>query len=91
MNLLDYIRKKKTSARTAKERLQIIVAHECLKQNGIDQEGDEFLPMLQKEILDVIRKYVPVDQQAVRIELDQEGDYEVLELNITLPDRSSRN
>ncbi len=91
MNLLDYIRKKKTSARTAKERLQIIVAHERLKQNGIDQEGDEFLPMLQKEILDVIRKYVPVDQQAVRIELDQEGDYEVLELNITLPDRSSRN
>ena len=57
----------------------------------IYQEGDEFLPMLQKEILDVIRKYVPVDQQAVRIELDQEGDYEVLELNITLPDRSSRN
>ena len=70
---------------------RIIVAHERLKQNGIDQEGDEFLPMLQKEILDVIRKYVPVDQQAVRIELDQEGDYEVLELNITLPDRSSRN
>ena len=92
MNVLDYIRKKKTtSARTAKERLQIIVAHERLKQNGIDQEGDGFLLMLQKEILDVISKYVPVSQQAVRIEVEQEGDYEVLELNITLPDRSSRN
>ncbi len=91
MSLLDYFRKKETSANKAKERLQIIVAHERLSQNGVSQEGDDFLPMLQKEILEVIRKYVPVDQQAVRIELDQEGDYEVLELNITLPDRSSRN
>ncbi len=91
MNLFDRIRKKKTSANTAKERLKIIVAHERLKQNGTDLEGDDFLPMLQEEILEVIRKYVTVDQQAVRIELDQKDNYEVLELNITLPDRSGRN
>lgn len=80
MNLSNYFRtQKKKSAAVAKERLQIIVAHERAQRGGRD-----YLPMLKDELLKVIRKYVPVDQEAVRIQLDREGDYEVLELNITL-------
>jgi cell division topological specificity factor len=42
--------------------------------------------MLQDELLSVIRKYVQVDDDAVKMQLDREGDCEVLELNITLPE-----
>ncbi|MDX9768693.1 MAG: cell division topological specificity factor MinE, partial [Ectothiorhodospiraceae bacterium] len=41
-------------------------------------------------LLAVIRKYVEVDNDAVTIQLDREGDCEVLELNITLPDGRGR-
>lgn len=83
MSFWDYFRsQKRTSASVAKERLQIIVARERAQQDGPD-----FLPALRDEILEVIRKYVPVERDAVRMQLDAEGDCEVLELNITLPDR----
>ena len=82
MSFLNYFRaQKKSSASLAKERLQIIVAHERAARGG-----PEYLPMLKEELLLVIRKYVSVDQDAVRIQVDRDGDYEVLELNITLPE-----
>ena len=46
--------------------------------------GPDYLPMLKDELLKVISKYVRVNQDAVKIQLEREGDYEVLELNITL-------
>lgn len=79
MSFLDYFRAQKKSATVAKERLQIIVARERTPRGGPD-----YLPRLKEEILNVIRKYVPIDQDAVKIQLDKEGDYEVLELNVTL-------
>ena len=79
-NYLSYLRsQRRTSAAVAKERLQIIVARE-----RAERDGPDYLPMLKDELLNVIRKYVQVDQNAVKIQLDREGDYEVLELNITL-------
>lgn len=87
MSLLDYFRSKrnKRSAGLAKERLQILVAHERAARDGLD-----YLPALQDELLAVIQKYVDVDRDAVQIELDREGDCEVLELNVTLPDRGEK-
>lgn len=83
MSFLDYFRsQRKSTASVAKERLQIVVARERSTRGGPD-----YLPELQDEILKVIRRYVEVDQEAVQIQLDREGDCEVLELNITLPDR----
>jgi cell division topological specificity factor len=82
MSFLDYFRsQKKRSAAVAKERLQIIVAHERGQRGGPD-----YLPMMQDELLQVIRRYVDVDDDAVRLQVDRDGDYEVLELNVTLPD-----
>ncbi|MEM0515779.1 cell division topological specificity factor MinE [Pseudoalteromonas sp. YIC-827] len=83
MSLLDYFRsQKKTSASTAKERLQIIVAHERSQRGTPD-----YLPQLKQDILDVIRKYVAIDAEAVQVQLEQnEDDLAVLELNVTLPD-----
>ncbi len=81
MRIFDYFRStKKESASIAKERLQIIVAHERNKRSQPD-----YLPKMQQEILDVIRKYVAVDQDDVDVQVDQNGGCSVLELNITLP------
>lgn len=82
MNFFDYFKsKKKNTASIAKERLQIIVAHE----RG-QREQPDYLPKLQQEILDVIRRYVPIDQDQVHVQLDKNGNCSVLELNVTLPD-----
>ena len=80
MRFLDFFRSnKKTSAAVAKERLQIIVAHE-----GRPASTPDFLPSLQKDILEVVRKYVPIQEEQIRLSLDRSGDCEVLELNISL-------
>ncbi|WP_420589472.1 cell division topological specificity factor MinE [Bacterioplanoides sp.] len=82
MSLMDMFRKEqKTSASVAKERLRVLVAHDRLRNNGPD-----YLPQLQQEILAVIRKYVAIDDQDVNVQLEQQGQTSVLELNVTLPD-----
>ena len=82
MSLLDYFRSSKPStASLAKERLQILVAHERASRNQ-----PMYLPQLQQELLAVIRKYVNVGQDAITVNFEQDGNQETLELNIVLPD-----
>jgi len=83
MSLLDYFRSsKKTTANTAKERLQIIVAHERKRRNSPD-----YLPQLERDILEVIRKYVDISPEDIAVSLEQRGDeLSVLELNVTFPE-----
>ena len=67
--ILNYFHKPQETAKFAKERLQIIIAHERGERNKPD-----YLPALQKEILAVIAKYVDIKNDDVKIELDrQEG------------------
>lgn len=85
MSWMDFFRaEKKTSAQLAKERLQVVVAH---RRTGRGDHPDYF-PKLQKDLLRVLRKYVQVNDDAVQMGIEREGDMEVLELNITLPDSS---
>jgi len=82
MALLDYFRtQKKNTASLAKERLQIIVAHE--RKNRL---SPDYLPQLKQDILAVIAKYVQVSEDKVTVEFDQTDELAVLELNVTLPD-----
>lgn len=82
MSFLNYFKsKKKNTASIAKERLQIIVAHERSSRNEPD-----YLPQLQQDILQVIRKYVPISEDQVNVSLDASDDCSVLELNVTLPE-----
>ncbi|EAQ64514.1 MAG: cell division topological specificity factor MinE [Marinomonas sp.] len=85
MGIFDYFKSKNepTSASVAKERLQIIVAHE----RGKRQQPD-YLPQMQKEIIEVIRKYVNIGSDDVQIQLENIEDCSVLELNVTLPDQA---
>lgn len=81
MSFFDYFsRDKVNTASLAKERLQIIVAHERKKRNQPD-----YLPQLQKEIMEVINKYVEIDLENIEVQIENDGNYSVLELNITLP------
>ena len=84
MSILNFlrVRKKAPTASIAKERLQIIVAHE----RGQRDEPD-YLPALQKELVEVIRKYVNIEHDQVQVALENQASCSILELNITLPDR----
>ncbi|MGB5568975.1 MAG: cell division topological specificity factor MinE [Sedimenticolaceae bacterium] len=82
MALLDFFRQRKSSgsAAIAKERLQILVAHD--RRGG----GPSYLPQLQQDLLKVIRKYVAVDNDAISVNVESNGRQDILELNIILPD-----
>ncbi|WP_043529199.1 cell division topological specificity factor MinE [Litchfieldella xinjiangensis] len=81
MKLLEFLKgERKKTASVAKERLQIIVAH----QRG-QRDQPDYMPMLERELLEVIRRYVKVEQDAINISLDRDDDCSVLELNVTLP------
>jgi len=83
MNFIDYFRStKKNSAQTAKERLQVVIAHERAYHRS-----PAYLPKLKREIMEVIQKYVPIAEEQVKVHVEREGDYEVLELNVTLPEQ----
>lgn len=83
MGLFDFLLAKKPTASVAKERLRIIVAHE---RAGRGVGGPDYLPMLQRELLEVIRKYVNVDAESVKVDLIGEGDNKVLDISVALPE-----
>ena len=82
MGILDFLKRKpEATAGVAKERLCIIVAQERSTRGAPD-----YLPLLRNELLEVIRKYVNVDVDAVNISLDRDSGHEVLELSVALPE-----
>lgn len=84
MGMFDFLRAKKTTAETAKNRLQIIIAQERTSRGGPD-----YLPLLQRELLEVIRKYVNVDVEAVKVDLVKDGEHDVLDISVSLPERGA--
>ncbi len=84
MSILDYFRAtKKTSANIAKERLQIIVAHERRQRAGGNKIN---MQELQQKLIDVIAEYLHIEQDKVKVELEHDEERSVLELNVTLPE-----
>ena len=83
MSLLDYFSTQSKSATLAKERLQIIVAHQRRERGS--SMGD-FLPALQQDLIEVVRKYVEINDEHIKIRVEQAENYEVLEVNIALPE-----
>ncbi|WBV42029.1 cell division topological specificity factor MinE [Pseudoroseomonas cervicalis] len=69
-----------TPAGAAKERLQIVLAHE-----RISRTGDDFLPRLQRELIQVVARYVAIDPKAVNVSLDRGGDMSTLAIEVELP------
>ncbi|MFZ6726471.1 cell division topological specificity factor MinE [Undibacterium sp. MH2W] len=87
MALLSFLfNSKPKTANMAKERLQIIIARE---RTG--REGYDFLPALREELIAVISKYTKVNAEDIKVSLDKQGNLEVLDVNVVLPDLDVRN
>ncbi|MBV8741571.1 MAG: cell division topological specificity factor MinE [Sinobacteraceae bacterium] len=83
MGLLALFRRTPPSATVAKERLRIIVQQERSARSN----GPDYMPLLRRELLEVIRKYVNVDPAAIQISVEKEDGQEVLEFSVALPDK----
>ena len=81
MGLLSLFRRTSSTASVAKERLRIIVAQERTTRGGPD-----YLPLLRRELLEVIRKYVNVDVDAVKVDVVKDGEHDVLDISVALPE-----
>ena len=79
-----FVGEKKKTANVAKERLQIILAHE---RSGRNAAEPDYLPALQRELIAVISKYVKINPADIRVNLERQDDLEVLEVKIELPDQ----
>ena len=84
MSIFDFLKPKKNTAAVAKDRLRIIIAQERSASGGPD-----YLPLLRRELLEVIRKYVNVDVDAVKVDLIKDGDNEVLDISVALPEKAA--
>ena len=73
---------RKTSAKVAKERLQIILAHERTGRRR--QPG--YLSSLQRELVDVVCKYIKIDPKDIKVNLEHQQNLDVLEVKIELPE-----
>ncbi|KDN11980.1 Cell division topological specificity factor MinE [Snodgrassella communis] len=76
--------KKQQSAQLARDRLQIIIAQERATQ------APDYLPTLQKELLEVLSKYVHVSLNDIHIAQEKKDGMDVLALNITLPETGKK-
>ena len=84
MSLLSFLLgEKKKTATVAKERLQIILAHE---RSGRNAGQPDYLPALQRELVAVISKYVSISADDIKVHLERQDNLEVLEVKIELPD-----
>ena len=84
MSIFDFLKPKKNTAQTAKNRLQIILAQERSSAGAPD-----YLPLMRREILEVIRKYVNVDTDAVKVDVVKDGEHDVLDISVSLPERGA--
>jgi len=71
--------RKAPTASVAKERLQIVLAHERASRSA-----PEFLPMLQQEILAVVAKYLDVSDDMIKVQLEKSGEMSILEINVEM-------
>lgn len=80
MNLLSFFQRRSNSAPVARERLQILLAHE----RAITGKTD-LVAILREEILAVIAKHVPIDPDQVQVKMDRNNAVSTLEVDIQIP------
>ena len=79
MNLLKYF-KRAATAPVARERLQLLLAHERQARSQPDLLG-----VLREEILAVIAKHINLDPDKVQIKMDRGGQVSTLAVDIEIP------
>lgn len=86
MSMFSFFRRppQARSAEAARDRLQILLAHERKGRSAPD-----VLPLLQREIIEVIERHMKVDSDSVDIKIERGDDLSMLEINIELPGATS--
>ena len=79
MNLLGLFRRR-DSAPVARERLQILLAHERAFAGKSD-----LLITLQEEIIAVIAKHITIERERVQIKMDRGDPVSTLEIDVEVP------
>lgn len=79
MSLLGFFNRR-TSAPVARDRLQILLAHERVATGQRD-----LVAILREEILAVIKKHVSVDSDKVRVKMDRSAGVSTLDIDIEIP------
>ncbi len=79
MSLLDLFRRR-NSAPVARERLQVLLAHE---RSAIGES--DLLTTLKQEILAVIARHVSIEQDKVQVKLERGGATSILEIDVEVP------
>ena len=89
MKLFDKLLNRKTMPATiAKERLQIILAHERIALDSSAKPN--WIMLLQDELLTVIAKYIKIEKDDLKVNFEKRDNLDLLEINITLPDNQNK-
>ena len=83
MSFLNFFTRSRRSAPVARERLQVLLAHERTLSGRPDLAA-----VLQQEILAVIAKHIPIDRDKVVVKLDRGSQVSTLEIDIEMPDEA---
>jgi cell division topological specificity factor len=81
MNIFSFFVRRPT-APVARERLQILLAHERVATGG---KGGDLVNELREEILAVIAKHFPIDRDRVQIKLERGATVSTLEIGVEMP------
>jgi cell division topological specificity factor len=76
---------KSESAAIARERLKIVLAHE-----RANRDAPDFLPALQKELLDVVSRYIEIRPDMIRVNLGKSGETSLLEINVEIGEAKAK-
>jgi len=80
MNLLNFFQRRNT-APVARERLQILLAHE----RGLVGGEPDLVALLREEILAAVAKHVAVEREKVQVRMDRGPAVSTLEIEVEVP------
>jgi cell division topological specificity factor len=70
---------RRNTAVIARDRLKIVLAHERASRAAPD-----FLPALQKDLLDVVGRYVEIRDEMLHVNVGRSGETSLLEINVEI-------
>lgn len=83
MSLFSMFRRQQ-SAPMARERLQVLLAHERAYL------GSDLVTVLREEILAVIARHVEIDGDKIQVTIDHGDNVSILEIEVELPENGAK-
>jgi cell division topological specificity factor len=80
MNLMSFF-SRRSSAPVARERLQILLAHE----RGIVGGESDLVSLLREEIVALVRRHVTVEPDNIQVKMNRGADVSTLEIELEIP------